>query len=397
VKKVGEIREMDNNEPSLENHKVAKENDGEISQLSNLSGVGGNLTSSSGTPPGPPRRKWRWLKRLAFLLCLLAIGAIGLTQAMGSSGASTVLCQVCHEMKPEIVTWQASDHSKAACIQCHTDINVTHFFQIIHFTNKYDLPIQVLKPVPDSTCETCHSNNRTITPNGDIKVPHDKHTKAGVACVTCHIGVAHGGIAEREATIDTDLGSWTAVMGRQNMAEQYKTLSMTECLDCHKTNKGPQNCEACHARIVTPASHKTADWVAKGVHGQQAENDIDSCNKCHSNTLSLVRVPNDDKAIAYARSNSFCVACHTKKPASHNLKPFSHDVQAAQDKSKCLVCHDENTATKADGATKTVCMTCHNQQHTVPEFHPVPIQGVTGPVPSCYKCHVENTCIQCHK
>jgi len=376
---------MDNNEPSLDNHNVANEN------------VGGNQT----TPPDPPHRKWRWLKRLIFLLCLLVLGTIGLTVAISSTSASTVICQACHEMKPEIVTWQASDHAKVACIQCHTEINATHFFKLIHFTKKYNLPIQVKTPVADSTCESCHSNNRTITPTGDLIVPHQNHAKAGVACVTCHIGVAHGGIAERQATIDTDLGSWTAVMGRQNMSQQYKTIGMSDCVACHKDNtasKAPQNCEACHSRIVTPPSHKTAAWVANGVHGQQAQNDIDACNKCHSNTLSLVRVPNDNKAIAYARSNSFCADCHSKnKPASHNVKPFLHGNQATQNRSNCLICHDENKATKADGANKTVCMSCHNQQHTTPEFHPVPIQSATGPNASCYKCHIESSCIKCHK
>jgi hypothetical protein len=176
---------------------------------------------------------------------------------------------------------------------------------------------------------------------------------------------------------------------------------MTECLDCHKARNGPQNCEACHSKIVPPTLHQSKQWVQNGLHGQAAFKDINSCDECHSKTTNLVRVQNTDKVIAYAKSNSFCASCHGKtKPESHNVQPFLHGARATQDSRGCLVCHDKTITKKVTVVTKKppACMSCHEQPHTIPRFHPVPIpNGTTGPVASCYKCHPQDNCAKCHK
>ena len=259
---------MESKEPTSQTKIVNKEDAAEISQLAHLTNLNengtiinpieapqtgqeesqtgedmksdqGDQTDFSEIPPRLPQRRNRWLKRLFFLFCLLALGTVSLTQAPSAS----FVCQACHEMKPEIATWQVSSHSKIACIKCHPGIHVEHLFQLIHFTKKYYLPIQVKEPVPESICINCHSSNRVITPKGDLIIPHQKHDQAGITCTECHIGVAHGGIAERQETIDGDFSHWTAVIARQNMSWQYKTLGMTECMTCHKDTKGPQDCE----------------------------------------------------------------------------------------------------------------------------------------------------------
>lgn len=409
---------MDNNDPSLENEQLNKDDTktsyasqkaafetvdpGECNTQLEIEAKANpgveavffdDQMTVSENPPDVYYPKKKWLKRLIIFLCFLAFGSIGLTQ----SPRASIICQGCHEMKPEIATWQVSGHAKIACIQCHTEVNVAHFAQLIHFTQKYYLPIQVKEPVSNSVCENCHSQNRTVTPRGDLIVPHQKHEKDGVECVSCHIGVAHGKIAERQETIDGDFNRWNDVTARQNMAWQYKTISMTECLDCHKQKNGPQNCEACHSRIVPPASHQSKEWVQNGLHGQEAFKNIDSCNECHSNSLNLVRVQNDDKVISYARSNSFCVECHSKKPAFHTQQPFLHGTRATQDQRGCLVCHEKTISKKANVATKTVCISCHKQKHDLPKFHPIPLQNVVGPNEICYKCHSQNKCLKCHK
>lgn len=415
---------MDSNEPSSEDEKINKEDVTDIYQLthmtnSNVIGIINNplkatsetgleegqtseaMTSNSGDqtdfsqiPPDPPLRKKHWLKRFFFLFCLLVFGAVGLTQVPSAS----IVCEGCHEMKPEIATWKVSSHSKVACIKCHTEIYTVHLFQIIHFTKRYYLPIQVKRPVPESVCKSCHSDNRALTLRGDLIVPHQKHEKEGITCTECHIGVAHGGIAGRLETIDGNFSRWTDVTARQNMSWKYRTMSMTECLNCHKDRKGPQDCKSCHSRIIPPPSHLPKEWIQNGLHGQAALKDIDSCDECHSYTMNLVRVQNEDKVISYVRSNSFCVSCHAKKPESHNQQPFLHGVRATQDLRGCSVCHDKTPPKKANLATKrTVCISCHKQPHSKPQFHPVPIQKGTGPATSCYICHIKTSCTKCHK
>lgn len=335
-----------------------------------------------------------WTKRIILLTCTGVIGIAGAAEAAGKPS----FCIKCHEMMPEYQTWQASAHNRLECIVCHRDQSYLRSLQPKHLKNDYLLPLELESPIPDSICEACHTQARTITPSGDIIVPHDKHLAQGVTCVRCHAGVAHGQITERQITIDGDFERWNTVAGRANMAWPYRTVGMSECLECHQERDAPLDCKACHQRIVEQETHQAEGWLMQKEHGQAAFQNVNECDKCHSNTVSLTAVPLTDPVAAYARGNTLCLNCHRQKPPSHNeVWSKAHGVQAQADKRGCLVCHQERSASKSDKAAATVCLSCHGKRHSLPPTHGIPLTKDSEVTESCYNCHVKKVCTQCHR
>ncbi|MHB1652314.1 MAG: NapC/NirT family cytochrome c, partial [Desulfitobacteriaceae bacterium] len=113
-----------------------------------------------------------WSKRLLMITGLFALGMIGTVQAT----SLPAFCGSCHEMKPEYATWQASAHDKIACVKCHIGPGIIPLVKdkveavnqvFEHVTKRYYLPLEIKKPIPNSVCESCHTEARTITPSGD--------------------------------------------------------------------------------------------------------------------------------------------------------------------------------------------------------------------------------------
>lgn len=349
-------------------------------------------------------RSKTWLKRIILIGTFTIIGIA----AMQKITYEPAFCGSCHEMKPQYVTWQASAHSKIACTSCHMEPEVSNLVQdkvlllnwvYKHIKKSYFLPIELKKPMPNSVCESCHSDSRIITPSGDIKIPHDKHLAQGITCVTCHLGVAHGNIAQRQVTIDGNFDKWTSAVGLQNMVSTFRIVNMSQCTDCHKMNKAPLSCETCHKVIVTPPSHKTVSWVQEGQHGQEAYTDVQQCNKCHSNTLSDNLTHGSDVVASYVRSNTYCSDCHLKKPSSHKQDwSWQHGELSQKDKRSCMICHQQADKKQLAGkVVATTCNTCHGKPHSIPETgHPIPLPKGTRPGAQCYNCHSQQQCESCH-
>ncbi len=361
-------------------------------------------------PPAVAKTKAGNGRRAKLLRNLLMVAAL-MTAVAATAVKVTSLpafCGSCHEMRPEYVTWQASAHNKVACVTCHVapglapalKHKLASWKQVYdHVTKKYYLPIQMGGSIPNETCEQCHTTVRHVTPSGDIKIPHDKHLAKGLTCIKCHPGVAHGTIAERQVTIDGDFARWTATVGRENMARGFLVLKMDQCVSCHKDNKGPLTCESCHQEIVRPPTHGQVSWVNAGEHGRAAYQDVQACNKCHSNTLSFKTQRSSDQVASYARNNTYCVQCHRIKPPGHGAGwNVQHGVQARQDQRGCLVCHEQATAKKSDQIAATVCMECHRPHHGFPgPSHPIPLTRGTQPDGRCWQCHPQDTCAACHR
>lgn len=345
---------------------------------------------------GKGRTLWprTWGKRIVILVCAGVLGITGAAQASSKSS----FCIKCHEMLPEYQTWQASTHNRLECVVCHRDKLNLRALEPKHISTNYLLPLELKKPIPNSICESCHTQARTITPSGDIIVPHDKHLGAGVSCVDCHAGVVHGRITERQVTIDGNFERWDTAVGRTNMAWPYRTVGMSACLECHQERGNPVGCKACHKQIVEPATHQETGWLQAGDHGKSAIKDVNECNKCHSNSVSLSAVPLTDQVAAYARGNTLCLNCHLQRPPGHDQTWSSgHGAQAQQDKRGCLICHQERSASKSDKAAATVCLSCHGKRHPLPQTHNIPLTKDSKPIESCYRCHVEKVCTQCHR
>ena len=318
-------------------------------------------------------------------------------------------CGSCHEMRPEYTTWTVSTHQKVSCVACHIQPGAKNFIEhkvealnqvYQHIFKKYYLPIEIKGEIPSATCLQCHSVRRDVTPERDIKIPHDVHYAKGISCMTCHRGVAHGQISEREQTIDGKFDRWTPSVARQQLAPQWTSLPMKDCIECHRQRSGPRNCEGCHKEIRKPQSHLQPGFVDQGRHGVPAAENPTECERCHSITNEPIVIKAETPVASYARANSFCYRCHQKEPPGHDKTWGSrHAVVAAQSQRLCLTCHDSNQAPKSARATKTSCNSCHNGFHQNPQRgkeHPFTLQSSQRPGPTCYTCHNQQTCERCH-
>ncbi|WP_075860391.1 cytochrome c3 family protein [Carboxydothermus pertinax] len=344
----------------------------------------------------------------------------------------TLTCKTCHEMLPEYYTWKASSHSELNCLKCHVQPGIGNLFKFkaemlnfayLHFTKKYLLPISLKKDIPQRNCTRCHGLKRPITPSGDIIVPHDKHKSAGVQCLECHRGIAHGNILDRQETIDGDFNRWNLTYAKSQMAPENVKTKMTLCMSCHEQRNITRKCEACHREIRPPKDHKVPDWLT--THGKLARKDLKYCDLCHSYSNTGIEYNEKDPVRAYIKGNSFCSGCHSKRPVTHTVDwIFSHGLKRTKkDIPDCLTCHDwgqrsplmtsqrviagERQTLQVPGGQilgekKTYCIKCHKGQHVnfftyQVQNHPLYLPTGTKLQGYCFGCHNVRQCYQCHK
>jgi nitrate/TMAO reductase-like tetraheme cytochrome c subunit len=368
---------------------------------------------------------------LLFLIVLTFILFWGSIEKVFSKATDAAYCTSCHMMKPEQFTWQASSHSQVQCIQCHAPPGVLkkakyNLFTIKEwyaaFTGNYGILILQTEPIPDANCNQCHDmNSREVTPSGDLIIPHDKHASKDISCTSCHSGVAHGNIAKKKVTFRSDYNKWDDSMGRQFMSD-IKNIrpNMDTCMQCHKVRNAPLNCSACHKTSMIPEDHKS-EAFKQGRHGKTAVDQIQTCDSCHSymskekvevtqgNESKYQEFLNNDtgkkvttiSVTDYAKSNTFCKDCHAKRPSSHQQDLFlmKHGLIADQNEGKCFTCHD-NRVLGDSPVTKISCGSCHPSTHSKRDWkkaHPVDLPEKPEVTDMCYVCHVERTCLQCHK
>lgn len=353
-------------------------------------------------------------------------------------------CTACHSMKPEYFTWQASSHGKAyvTCVSCHSPPGIKGFvrnklkgFRELYYsvTDSYVAPIRMLETIPDDSCERCHALNKlTAVPKGEIIVAHNTHKKQGVRCVKCHRGIAHGNIADRKVTYQSDYLKWDEVFGKTLMGNtSFTRPDMEDCIRCHQLRKLSIACKVCHKNSMLPAGHNSNDFKYKS-HGRLAAKNLRYCDSCHSylsrqqisgltEPEKFIQFLEQEKkknpaisVVNYARTNTHCKTCHGKRPPSHKGGDFieKHGLLAKQDQNSCATCHNDQTQQGPNGTqltqisaeelvTKTTCGSCHPSIHAnsvqwKKGYHPIPLPAKPKITKSCYVCHTEETCGACH-
>ncbi|MHB1125400.1 MAG: NapC/NirT family cytochrome c [Bacillota bacterium] len=386
--------------------------------------VGGERCMNDRRPLIP--KKYRFLLTLLLILISLPLILWGTNKKITDSS----YCASCHMMKPEFYTWEASSHNQVQCIRCHVEPEVNkkynyRFFMVKEWyasiTGDYGLVIQATSKIPDATCIECHNmEKRTVTPSGDLIIPHSKHAQKGINCTSCHTGFAHGNIARKRVTFRTDYARWDASIGKNFMTDVKNIRpEMDVCMKCHAVRKAPLTCGSCHETLMLPKSHQ-AEKFRNGGHGQEAGKDIKYCDSCHSymstEKLEVTRGSGSKfqqflsrssggsytmTARDYAKANTYCVDCHTRRPATHDGNfQITHGYKAQNDKNRCLTCHDNRPgSTAGSGLSEIVsCGSCHPSPHNrfSLQSHPVLLEPKQKVTEYCFTCHSETKCGSCH-
>jgi len=219
--------------------------------------------------------------------------------------------------------WSKSTHAEAGCESCHVSpslvaraayrVRMVGTFYA-SFVSRSKVPAVFATPTNEA-CLVCHSDLRSVSPAGDLQIPHRAHvTVLKMKCVACHTYLVH-----------------------ELSPEGKHTPPMIGCLKCHDGDKAKNACSACHTAKAAPATHSAADWLI--VHGTHANDP--ACAACHK------------------WKANWCADCHSKRPPSHTADWRNTHGAAIKVHRSCEACHD--------GA---FCVRCHG---VVPQlnFNPV--------------------------
>lgn len=274
-------------------------------------------------------------------------------------------CSECHEMWPEIATWQTSVHANVPCLTCHKGYDPSSN-KAAHDSGAFQKPIAIrTNPVTDEACTGCHAmQNREATLLPDIIAPHPKHAAAKISCLECHKFTTHGNIAGRKVTLRaeySDYNKWSPQLAKQAAPGVQRRPNMFVCINCHESRNVTTACAACHYwpdRKSLP-SHENPQWAVS--HGKPGRADVNNCAKCHYDKESqkFATPSTGDQIADFARANSYCFNCHLKRPANHDASWMPKHSTVAREKGllNCFACHDKNEP--RPNVTGTYCNTCH--------------------------------------
>lgn len=207
-------------------------------------------------------------------------------------------------LNSEYLSWTTSTHAEVGCDDCHVRPGpLSNAFFRIRMVGEYyasfvapsRLPSALQRPTNEA-CLVCHSDLRTVSPKGDLQIPHRAHINVlKMDCVECHRYLVH-----------------------ETSPEGKHTPPMVECMTCHNGDSAEETCTACHTEKAAPESHSAADWVVlHGAHAQDPE-----CDACHGWRAG------------------WCVDCHTDRPRSHTDDWRAVHGDAVAVHRSCEACHE---------------------------------------------------------
>lgn len=240
---------------------------------------------------------------------LIALGAVAVALLLfvalpGYIASRSAFLQRYAHMDAAYGTWADSAHAKVACRKCHVSPGpvaqlaysakmLSEFY--VSIVDRDRRPTLFGTPTNEA-CSSCHMDLRTISPKGDLNIPHRAHVSAlGLDCIRCHDYVVH-----------------------KKTAAGKHTPPMSTCLKCHDGRTAKNQCSACHTDKDEPPTHRAADWLV--VHGQKAVDG--ACNRCHEWT------------------EGWCADCHSKRPRSHAADWRSTHRDRVEKRRNCEACHE---------------------------------------------------------
>ncbi|PKQ29552.1 MAG: hypothetical protein CVT60_04725 [Actinobacteria bacterium HGW-Actinobacteria-10] len=210
--------------------------------------------------------------------------------------------------------WSTSTHAEAGCEACHASPRapaqaLRRARMVGEFYLMLAAPSRAAASFPAPTnesCLECHSELRTVSPEGDLRIPHRAHVAIlEMECVECHQYVVH-----------------------ELSPEGGHTPTMAGCLTCHDGEKAKNDCWACHTEKGAPDTHATKDWlIAHADHSTDPE-----CETCHK-----------------WRDESWCVECHSHRPQSHTSDWRAVHGDRIQTHRSCEACHEEPFCARCHG------------------------------------------------
>lgn len=259
--------------------------------------------------PQTPAEKRRLLVRTAIAAALL----IGLVLVPGYLANRPSFVGRYERLHKNYSSWSGSVHAKVSCQKCHVRPGLASQGAFgAKMLGEYYLSLAMPSRSPklfgkptNAACSSCHLDLRTVSPKGDLNIPHRAHvTVLKLACTDCHNYLVHALSAE---------GKHSPPMGG--------------CLKCHDGKRAKNACSACHTDKALPTTHKAAGWLV--AHPQKAASG--ECDSCHKWT------------------DRWCSTCHETRPRSHAADWRSKHGDHVKTRRNCEACHQPAFCVKCHG------------------------------------------------
>jgi len=261
----------------------------------------------------PVSRKRTWLVRTAAAVAAVIL----LVVVPGYIASQPQFTQRYGNMADEYATWETSVHAKASCQSCHVDPDFTaqtaysarmlgeFYVKLVARSRQPD----VLATPTNDACSACHIDLRTVSPSGDLLIPHRAHVDVlGLDCIACHDFLVH-----------------------EQSPEGGHAPRMVTCMECHDGEQAKDACTTCHTEKAAPESHQAEEWLVVHADARTAE-----CDSCHGWT--------DD----------WCVECHTRRPASHGERWRSTHRDQVEQRRNCEACHEGDFCIRCHGVVPSL-------------------------------------------
>lgn len=210
--------------------------------------------------------------------------------------------------------WASSVHAQVPCQSCHIPPDRTsRTVYSVRMLGEFYLSLvrpsrepKLYATPTNEACQSCHIDLRTVSPSGDLNIPHRAHVNVlKLKCVDCHNFLVH-----------------------KPNPEGTHTPRMATCLTCHDGKTAKRECSACHTNKAVPETHRAKDWLI--VHPEEQKKT--DCSKCHKWTAN------------------WCVLCHESRPRSHTKTWRSDHRLSVKARRNCEACH-----------VGEFCVRCHGE------------------------------------
>lgn len=210
--------------------------------------------------------------------------------------------------------WAKSTHLEVGCEGCHAKPKpVQQAFYRAGLVGEFYLSVASRSRTPElfgkptnESCLACHSDLRTVSPEGDLQIPHRAHvTVLKMQCTDCHKYLVH-----------------------ELSPEGRHAPRMIDCMKCHDGDRAKDTCTACHTEKAAPASHRVSSWRYE--HSERAKDP--ECKSCHE------------------WIKDWCADCHARKPKSHGRDWRATHREQVKVRRTCEACHEQD-----------FCIRCHGE------------------------------------
>lgn len=211
--------------------------------------------------------------------------------------------------------WLTSTHAEVGCEYCHA--GPSFFAQAgyrARMTGEFYVSLVARSRVPDvfakpgnAACLSCHYDLRTVSPKGDLQIPHKAHVQVlKMKCVECHGYLVH-----------------------EKSPEGKHLPRMSDCMKCHDGDIADNACTACHTEKAAPDTHRAKDWTS--VHATAAALPGAECADCHGFT------------------DKWCADCHSRRPSSHGKDWRKTHGESVAKRRNCESCHAADFCVRCHG------------------------------------------------